>query len=79
VCNNEVKEYIRIVLSHLNCPESKKIVKRILCSEICEIKNKQHLCAQPGEKTVNILFIKLGDPKTLGHYFVWLKNIVDLH
>ncbi|TEB06488.1 hypothetical protein Psch_00020 [Pelotomaculum schinkii] len=78
MCKNEVTEYISIVLSQLNCSESKKIVSRLLYSEVCDIINKQNYDSSE-EKIVTSLSRKLGDPKTLGQYFVWLENIMDLH
>lgn len=77
--NNDVEEYISIVLSQFECLEFKKTVRRILISEIYSLIDKQHFYFPPAENISNTLLIKLGDPKKLGGYFVWLKNIMDLH
>lgn len=76
---NEVEEYISNVLSELECPELKKTVSQVLIPEINKLISKQSFYIRSEENISNNLSIKLGDPKKLGYYFVWLKNIMDLH
>ncbi|WP_347490148.1 hypothetical protein ABDB91_02935 [Desulfoscipio sp. XC116] len=78
MCSN-VEEYISIVLSQIDCSETKETVCRILRSDIKEIIGKQHLINPSEEQLVKILFMKMGDPRTLGNYFLWLRNLTDLH
>lgn len=76
---NNVEGYISVVLSQLDCSETKKVVGLRLRSEIKEIIRKQHIINPSKEQLVNILFMQMGDPKILGQYFLWLKNLMDLH
>ena len=78
MCRN-VEEYISIVLSQIDCSETKKIVYQGLLSDINQIIREQPILNPSEEQLVTILFVKKGDPKTLGQYFLWLKNLVDLH
>lgn len=78
MCRN-VEEYISIVLSEIDCSETKKIACQVLRSDINKIIREQHIKNKSKEQLVNILFVKMGDPKELGQYFLWLKNLVDLH
>jgi hypothetical protein len=71
---SNVEEYINIVLSQIDCLETKKVVYQVLCSD-----NNKHIINSTKEQLFKILLVKMGDPKTLGHYFLWLKNLVDLH
>ena len=77
--NNDVEKYINIVLSQFECPELKEIVHRVLVSEINKLISEQNPHASAEENIIDYLSIKLGDPKKLGDYFVWLKNIMDLY
>ncbi|MEG3070298.1 MAG: hypothetical protein HQP61_07965 [Peptococcaceae bacterium] len=77
--NNDVEKYINIVLSQLECPELKKTVSQILISEINKLICKGTSRISTQENIADYLLIKLGDPKKLGDYFVWLKNIMDLY
>ncbi len=77
MCSN-VEEYISIVLSQIDCSETKKVVCQILRSNINEIIREQHIINPSKEQIVKILFVKMGGPKTLGQNFFWLKNLVDL-
>lgn len=70
-----VDEYISTVLSQIDCSETKRIVNRVLCSDINKIIREQHILNPSKEQLVK----EMGDPKTLGQYFLWLKNLVDLH
>lgn len=77
-----VEEYVSIVLSQIDCLETKKIVYKRLRSDVNEIIKEQHVLnvsEESDEQLVNMLFIKMGEPKTLGQYFLWLKNLVDLY
>lgn len=74
-----IEEYIIIVLSQIDCSETKKLVCQILRSDINKIITEQCILNPSEEQLVNILFVKMGDPKTVGQYFLWLKNLVDLH
>lgn len=78
MCIN-VEGYISIVLSQIDCSETKKVVGLRLRADINEIIREQHIISPSKEQLVNILFVKMGDPKTLGQYFLWLKNLMDLH
>ncbi|WP_169738620.1 hypothetical protein [Desulfofalx alkaliphila] len=78
MCRN-VEEYISIVLSQIDCSETKKIVCQVLRSDINKIIRKQHVLNKSNEQLVNVLFLRMGDPKILGQYFLCLKNLVDLH
>ncbi len=77
--DNDVEKYINIVLSQLDCPELRKTVSRILVPEINKLINRKDFHVPPEENIEDYLLVKLGNPKELGDYFVWLKNIVDLH
>lgn len=78
MCKN-LEEYISIVLSQIDCSETKKIVCQVVRSNINEIIKEQHIPNQSEEQLVNILLVKMGAPKTIGQYFSWLKDLVDLH
>ncbi len=77
--NNDVEKYVSIVLSQLECPELKKTVNQILTLEINKLKSKKNPYFSSQENIEDYLLVKLGDPKMLGDYFLWLKNIMDLY
>ncbi|WP_031516298.1 hypothetical protein [Desulfofalx alkaliphila] len=74
-----IEEYISTVLRQIECSETKRVVCRVLRSDINKIMREQKISNPSKEQVVNILFMKMGDPKTLGQYFLWLDNLVDLH
>lgn len=75
---NEVEEYMGIVLSQIECSETKRVVAEILHSKIDEVLQKQCISNDSKEQLVKCLIAKLGDPLMLGQYYAWLKNLVDL-
>lgn len=74
-----IEEYFSIVLSQIDCSETKKIARQVLHSHINKIIRRKHILKPSKEQLAIIIFVEMGDPKTLGQYFSWLDNLVDLH
>ncbi len=70
--NNDMEEYLGIVLSQIQFLDLKRVVAKLLHARIDEMLQKQCFSNVPEEQPVKMVLANLGDPVKLGQFYVWL-------